>query len=209
MRAVHLSSQFQGRRSVTSGRAYPLAELDQPSKIPISGIVKWLDVERSPRYQPEPDHTFCNIYAYDVCYIAGVYLPRVWWMNPATVTEETQVVYGKTVGELNANALYDWLHKWGAEFGWEPVDDAAAAQQAADAGRIVVICAAQANPTRSGHITVVVPQGDKIAEVVGGAYRPVQSQAGRKNFECSCDPGRWWEGKSYRGFGIWSNKSIT
>jgi hypothetical protein len=31
------------------------------------------------RYQPRDGLTFCNIYAHDYCFLAGVYLPRVWW----------------------------------------------------------------------------------------------------------------------------------
>jgi len=208
MRSVHLTSKFAGRRGEMASRAYPLAEIGQPSKKPLPEIVKWLDVEHSARYQPEANATYCNVYATDVCYLAEVYLPRVWWIDPKSVTDGTPISYGGTVRELNANALYDWLNEWGATFGWKPVADAAEAQQAADAGHVVVICAAQANPKRSGHITVVVPQSESVQmRTDGGIVLPVQSQAGRKNFECSCEPGRWWEMKSYRGFGMWSNKA--
>src|SRR5688572_8800840 len=46
-------------------------------------IVQALAVEKSARYQPTATSTYCNIYAYDYCYFAGVYLPRVWWYDKA------------------------------------------------------------------------------------------------------------------------------
>ncbi|MBC8064059.1 MAG: SH3 domain-containing protein, partial [Chlorobia bacterium] len=50
-------------------------------------IIAWLDVENSKhkRYLPGGGKTYCNIYAHDYCYLAGVYLPRVWWTGSALV----------------------------------------------------------------------------------------------------------------------------
>jgi hypothetical protein len=69
------------------------------------------------RYQPTVDATFCNIYAHDYCHLAGVYLPRVWWMQSAlaklaaggTVTPDL----GVTIGEMTANALVPWFKQFG------------------------------------------------------------------------------------------------
>src|SRR4051812_40345925 len=47
-------------------------------------IVADLDVTRSLRYMPGTQ-TYCNIYAHDFCYLAGVYLPRVWWNSKALI----------------------------------------------------------------------------------------------------------------------------
>lgn len=205
--AVHLSGS--GKRGSTEGRAFPLVEQNMPTKQPALAIEAWLNVEKSARYQPTPTQTYCNIYAHDFCMRAGVYLPRVWWSDAALAKfaagEDVPVKYADTVYELNANALYDWLVKFGKDFGWQPVGNAGEAQHAADAGRIVVIAAAQRNPKHSGHISMVVPQSEKVKYTDGV---PVQSQAGRKNFRSSLGTGkRWWEAKSYRGFGMWSNKA--
>jgi hypothetical protein len=48
-------------------------------------IIAWLAVDKPAhkRYQPRDGLTFCNIYTHDYCYLAGVYLPRVWWTQAA------------------------------------------------------------------------------------------------------------------------------
>lgn len=75
-------------RNRDGGRAYPLGEPNQPIRQGITAsekaaeltkIIEWLAVEKNKRYKRKPSATYCNIYAYDYCYLAGVYLPRVWW----------------------------------------------------------------------------------------------------------------------------------
>ena len=48
-------------------------------------IVNYLDSANTShlRYKPKSRTTYCNIYAYDYCYLAGVFLPRTWWTGPA------------------------------------------------------------------------------------------------------------------------------
>lgn len=47
----------------------------------LRAIGDWLAVEESKRYLSGEGKTYCNVYAADYCYLAGVYLPRV-WCNP-------------------------------------------------------------------------------------------------------------------------------
>ncbi|MCB1037155.1 MAG: hypothetical protein KDD47_25225 [Acidobacteria bacterium] len=108
---VHLrENRPEITRGDTHGRAFPLGEPGRPGRgsadpgtraAELSAILDWLDVENSPRYQPTSSSTYCNIYAHDVCYLAGVYLPRVWWTGGALLRlqagEDVPVRYGETV----------------------------------------------------------------------------------------------------------------
>src|SRR5262249_8430070 len=53
----------------------------------LASIIAWLAVDKpaNKRYQPVGGTTFCNIYAHDYCFLAGVYLPRVWWTANALI----------------------------------------------------------------------------------------------------------------------------
>ncbi len=82
VREVHLQTTNRIARNQTSGRAFPLNENGQPSRngtppASLAQIINWLRVDQSQRHQPGGGATYCNIYAYDYCYLAGVYLPRV------------------------------------------------------------------------------------------------------------------------------------
>jgi hypothetical protein len=91
-------------------------------------IVSWLGVEHHARYRPGGGTTYCNICSYDYCYLAGAYLPRVWWTSGAIADlragRTVPVQYNATVREINANGLYNWLQDYGPEFGWTRVQDA-------------------------------------------------------------------------------------
>lgn len=228
--AVHLA---ENRPDITrdrdGGRAFPLGETPRPSRRPratpaeqaadLGGIVAWLDVERRVRYLPKAATTFCNIYACDYCYLAGVYLPRVWWRPGAIAAlaagREVIPRYGETIHELNANSLYDWLDDFGLQFGWKRVFDLTTLQEAANAGGIGLICAQRRNLNFSGHICVVVPErnghrarrepdasrvreGDGTTPIVRA---PLQSQAGRTNFRYGTPV--WWTSTRFRAFGFW------
>jgi glutamine amidotransferase-like uncharacterized protein len=79
-----------------------------------------------------------------------------------------------------ANAQFDWLHSDAAKSaGWVPVKDAAAAQRAANAGRLVLASLKNPDPARSGHIAVVRP-GNKEPALLE-AEGPDVMQAGGTN----------------------------
>jgi hypothetical protein len=207
---VHLAENSPpARRDSVAARAYPLGETDRPARADGSAsIVRYLAVETSARYQRNTKSTFCNIYACDYCYLAGVYLPRVWWTDGAleklAAGEEVPVRYGETVRELNANALYGWLKQYGPEFGWSEVGSEDELQRAVNEGKVGVICAQRKVAAASGHIAVVVPeQSDHAAERAGSVVRlPLQSQAGARNFCYSCGLSKWWAGAQFRAFGF-------
>jgi hypothetical protein len=203
-------------RANTNSRAYPLFEPPMPRRgeglsasqrrAALKEIADWLDVERSARYQPTA-LTFCNIYATDYCYLAGVYLPRVWWTEKALLAiaqgQTPAAQYDQTVRELKADDLHQWLLEHGTDYGWRRVFDAGALQAAADDGGIGVICADREQDGRSGHICVVVPQGDGHAAHVGAGGQidlPLQSQAGSSNYRYRSSGAQWWLGDQFRSY---------
>lgn len=197
--------------------------------------VETLDVEDSDRYAPTSSATYCNIYAYDLVSALGGYIPRTWWydrtlqqieagtLQPVTVeawdarvaegqsTEGlVRPVYGDTVHELNANALNDWFDEHGADFGWTEAADMSAAQEAANAGSIVVITAANQDSGSSGHISVILAETDEHEahrNEDGSVEAPLQSQAGSSNFKhddnASSSGTQWWENSSHTNGAAW------
>lgn len=220
--AVNLTEDLaKVARNVDNWRAYPLGEPNRPGRKgttagekvqELTEVITWLNVEQSARYQPKRV-TFCNIYAYDYCYLAGVYLPRVWWNRNSiallSAGEAVPVVYDKTVYECNVNSLFNWLGEFGEHFGWEAMDpkNLTALQKAANEGDVVVICAQNAHGNRSGHIAMVVPEAGKDTAVWrkdGQISKLLSSQAGRHNYNY-WNPGPWWKGDQFRNFGFWKH----
>lgn len=221
---VHLRENVPSvTRTSAAGRAFPLGEVDRPSRgtadarqrrDALLSIIRYLNVEdpRHERYAPSGGRTFCNVYAHDYCYLSGVYLPRVWW-TPGALGElaagrTIRAIYARTVTELNANALYAWLRDFGPAFGWAPIDTTDALQRAADGGAVAVICAQRADLRRPGHISVVAPEDAPplVARRAGATVElPLQSQAGDTNFCFSCGSEPWWAGSRFRAFGFWAH----
>jgi hypothetical protein len=203
------------------GRAYPLGEANRPGRSDgkpenrvksVLKMIKYLDSKNSlhQRYQPRQKTTYCNIYAHDFCYLAGVYLPRVWWTDKALLQikddVEVPVQYDKTVRELNANMLHDWFDDFGAMFGWKRVFDLDVLQAAANHGEVCIIVAQRKNLNHSGHITVVAPEHDGFSaarNAAGEVSRPLESQAGRMNHRFIVKSTRWWLGTNFRNHGFW------
>lgn len=203
-------------RQHDGGRAFPLGEPGRPVRTGASAeekaaslgaVIEWLGVDDPThrRYPRQGSTTFCNIYAYDYCHLAGAYLPRVWWTGPALVRlgagQAVEPLYGKTVEELNANRLLDWLIGFGPSFGWQRVFDAAELQAAANVGEVCVICAQRVQSGSPGHISAVVPETTTHrAARTSQSTTPLQSQAGWNNFRYGTP--RWWKDPKFREFGF-------
>jgi hypothetical protein len=223
--AVHLHSPGAVTRNGTNW-AFALNEPSQPKRTSsapadkvkeIGSIIKWLDVETKARYQPKANATYCNIYGYDYCYLAGVYLPRVWWtatsIGKLKTGKDVTPVAGSTVLEIRANGLFDWLKEYGPVFGWRRAFPAATdlteLQNAANDGQVVVILAQHKIQNKSGHICAVAPETSTQKAVRSGSTvtRPLQSQAGRTNKKY-WTPTAWWTNSAkYKDFGFWINAS--
>ena len=219
---VHLS---ENRSDITrlrdGGRAYPIGEAGRPrltgteidTKVRnLIAIINYLNPENTnhKRYWPQGRTTYCNIYAYDYCYLARVYLPRVWWTERALHQiqkgEEVLVNYGDTIRELNANMLHDWLEDYGPVFGWKRAVNLDVLQAAANNGEVCIIVARRKDLNRSGHITGVVPEHNDFRasrNPSGEVLRPVESQAGVKNYSFVTKAKAWWLDARYESFGFW------
>jgi len=86
--------------------------------------------------------------------------------------------------------------EFGAGFGWRPVFDASALQEAVNGGGVGLICADRATEGRPGHITVVVPETTSVTarrDADGFVAMPVLSQAGASNSARFVGATAWWE----------------
>ncbi len=208
-------------RRVDGGRAYPLGEPGRPARSgrsaerlaqSVAAIVDYLDVANPAhlRYQPRAGTTYCNIYATDFAYLCGAYLPRVWWTDRALLRlregEKPAVEYGRTVRELNANALHDWLEDFGPAFGWQREVELTALQAAANVGEVCLIVARRVDLNRPGHITAVVPEtGDAkaVRNAQDEVVRPLESQAGTRNVLRAPAANAWWQNRRFQSFAFW------
>lgn len=205
--------------SLRSGRASasPLGETGMPrpkirSPAGLNQVIEWLGVEQSRRYRPGGGLTYCNIYAYDVAYAAGVYLPRVWWTAKAlTALEAGQMVaaqYDVTIREMNANAIHDWLQDYGPRFGWKRTFSLGDLQECANRGGVATICARRKDVSRSGHIVIIAPESNAVKarrDAAGRVTMPVQSQAGSVNFARRTPQAPWWGNAKFSSFVLFVN----
>jgi hypothetical protein len=216
---VNLQPNPASRRNNHGAWQYPLGETDMPEvdvrsdvktrNARMQQIVDWLAVDKSARYQRDT-HTYCNIYAYDYLYLAGAFLPRVWWTTKAlqSVLSGTKVnpVYNVTVEEVNANGLFTWLETWGWDFQWVRTYSLDDLQNQVNQGNTGVICAANIDPNRSGHICCVIPEanGKSATRTSGVVTCPLLSQAGAVNLPFY-NNNPWWVklATEFRGFGFW------
>jgi len=221
--AVHLPTTGMNiRRTSSAGRSFSLTETpptrsvatDPPGQriAAIRELIEWFNVPESLRYKPDQS-TYCNIYAYDYCYMTGAYLPRVWWTDKALLRlqagETVPIVYPGTqpgtVNEKTANSLNEWFKDWGGFFGWRRTLDLDELQAEANQGK-VCITVARAKPQfhhGHGHIVAVVPENDthRATRINGKVVETVQSQAGANNFKYRVN--HWWNDGTYADFGHW------
>lgn len=186
-------------------------------KANIYAVVETLDVENNDLYEAGNSKTYCNIYAYDVVTAMGGYLPRLWWYEKyeAKMIEAIEkgeaysekVEYGKTVQEMNANALTAWMPRIGQKYyGWEQASDMKAAQQAANDGYLVIILAANKVSSKSGHVNVILPETEQHKAVEeDGVYKPLQSQAGASNHKYKAIK-PWWNNANHKDGAAWIAK---
>lgn len=221
VRAVHLAEDriTVTRDSVGGAYAFPLGERGRPARAgdtpaerarSLRAIVRWLAVDRSRRYRRVGATTYCNIYATDFCYLAGAYLPRVWWTGKSLERlargEPVTPTLGLTVQEMTANQLLGWLAERGDDFGWRRIVEMEEVQHAVNDGAVGVVCAQRADLNRPGHIAVIVPEdrGHRAPRRRDGTVAaPLLSQAGATNFRFGGTPPGFWTSPKFRDFGFW------
>jgi hypothetical protein len=215
------AGQGAGAKRTQNATALSLKEEGQPGRrggtpdelrAEIAAIVNWLAVDKAShkRYQPRDGLTFCNIYSHDFCHLAGAYLPRVWWNEPALIAlshgETVAPLINNTLREMRANDLFRWLRDFGPDFGWRQTGTLSKLQQAANQGAVGLIVARRKEDGRSGHIVPVVPEtGEHRAkrDASGEVTAPLQSQAGRTNFRYGTNSANWWLGQEFAESAFW------
>ena len=174
----------------------------------ISRLIAKLDVENSIRYQRTVEDTYCNVYSYDYCYFAKVYLPTVWWtaesLEKIAQGQEIEAVFEQTADRIYSSAITDWFSEWGPNFGWQKMYTADEIQKKVNEnGGIGIICAKRREKGLSGHIVHVVPETDlhKAYRENGVVVYPLQSQAGKLNYNYFSEVRKdWWNDELYSSF---------
>ncbi|PSJ40907.1 hypothetical protein [Allosphingosinicella deserti] len=204
-----------GARSLSEPNM-PRRAADNPDglRTELNAIIDYLanDDPRHKRYQPHDGFTFCNIYAHDYCTLAGAYLPRVWWSQPALLKialgETLEPRLGSSVDEARANDIYRWLRDFGQTFGWRRAASLSELQDHANLGGISLIVARRKQDGRSGHIVAVVPEtGDETAKrnESGAVTMALQSQAGSVNFRRGRSTLDWWKSERFAEHAFWTH----
>jgi hypothetical protein len=112
----------------------------------------------------EGKHTHCSAFVASAAKQLGVYILRP--------PEHRQT--------LLANAQFDWLRDQGSAFGWRPIADGYAAQQAANRGYLVVATYKNYSADKPGHIAIVRPSGKTRDAILSDG--PEIIQAGEHNY---------------------------
>jgi len=120
----------------------------------------------------EGKHTHCSAFVASAAKRVGIYILRP--------PEHKQI--------LLANAQYDWLAEEGAAQGWQPIEDAVAAQRRANEGWFVVAVYKNHRDNKPGHIAIVRPserdatsireEGPQVTQAGGTNYRSVPLSVG-------------------------------
>lgn len=155
----------------------------------LSDILPFLDVLKNPVYKAEKTKTYCNIFAYQVAQLKGVYLPRIFWLNSINDRSDILVNPKKqpTCYELSANCLFDWLNN---DMIPKRAHRLNSLTNLPNYDGIVVAVAKNANARRSGHISVI--------DVKGNSW-----EAGRVNREADPDwRKRWFNRPTYSHRGL-------
>jgi hypothetical protein len=175
----------------------------------IENVINFLDVEHSLRYAPNSKSTYCNIYAYDISYCLGAYLPRVWWTAEAILElsagKKLEPKYDKTVTEITANRLTDWFEKYASSFGWQRTFNLDHLQTEINKGTLGIIVGQRINTNRSGHIVAIVPEspGHLAVRKNNLVVSPLQSQAGAVNRKYYTGRNWWEDATRFKKFGFW------
>ncbi|WP_430405734.1 hypothetical protein [Fluviicola sp.] len=214
IKSAHLLTDPESRLDSMMAKPHPISNTNVPyrdltnaetKRASIEQLIEKLDVKHSLRYQRTVDDTYCNVYAYDFCYFAQVYIPTVWWtaesLEKILAGQEVEPVFDQTVARIYSSAIHDWLLMWGASFGWKRMTDLDEIQRKVnEEGGVGIICAKRKIVGLSGHIVPIVPEtaAKKAYRENGVVIYPLQSQAGKLNYNYFSKARKdWWNHERY------------
>lgn len=214
IKSASLKPSLESRLDSMVAKFHPLSDAGIPfrdmtnaesKRESIRQLIDKLDVTKSLRYQRTIEDTYCNVYSYDFCHFAQVYLPTVWWTAEALEKvlngEEVEAIFHETVEPIYSSAIHDWFLKWGASFGWKRMTNLDELQQKVnEEGGVGIICAKRKIRGLSGHIAPVVPETKKkkAYRENGVVVYPLQSQAGKLNYTYFSKARKdWWNHERY------------
>jgi hypothetical protein len=168
-------------------------------------LIDKLDVTKNTRYQRTIEDTYCNVYSFDYCLFAGVYLPTVWWtkesLQQILAGQEVKEIFRDTVEPIYSSAIHDWFLRWGPSFGWKRMYSLDEIQEKVNSeGGVGIICAKRKKRGLSGHIVPIVPETNikKAYRENGVVVYPLQSQAGKLNYNYFSKARKdWWNHERY------------
>lgn len=194
MKPFHLHKETPVSIHQSTTRLFALSEEGMPkgNGLPESllEIVRYLDSSNSARYNL--GKKLSHVYAHDYCYLAGCYLPLVWWSN-VNNPEDPKV-------QMNGTAVWDWLIEYGKEFGWKPVDGLKEAQELADVGQVVILIALPKEVRRDARMSVIIPRTKECFDSQRYKDIPYQSAAGETFMKKN-----WYLGKTYQEYRMYVN----
>lgn len=210
----HLNAHPDSQLETALKKFHPLDDTTIPTrdmtsvetkKDSLHALIEKLAVTKSERYQRTVEDTYCNVYSFDYCYFANVYLPTVWWTDESIEKlmngEEVEPIFEDTVMPIYSSAIHDWFGKWGESFGWKQFTDLDKLQDEVNKkGGVGIICAKRKIVGLSGHIVPVVPESavKKAYRVDGKVIYPLQSQAGKINYTYFAKARKdWWNHERY------------
>jgi len=166
----------------------------------IHQIIEKLNVSKSFKYEKDEADTYCNVYSFDFCFFAKVYIPRLRWTDKAIEElekgNEVEIIFEDTVRPLYSNYIYEWFLESGEVYGWQKIECTDELQEKVNTnGGVGVIIARRFILDKSGHIVVVVPENDteKAYRENGKVIYPLQSQAGLINYNYFSENRKdWW-----------------
>ena len=209
---AHLDSMLYRHQPLNDDKI-PYRDLTniKTKKESLTKLIEKLNVETSLRYQKTPEDTYCNVYSYDYCFHAKVYLPTIWWtedsLKKIDAGEEVEAIYQETVDHIYSSAIHDWFMKWGHCFGWKKMMDLDEIQNKVNTeGGVGIICAKRKEVGLSGHIVPIVPETDnqKAYRENGVVVYPLQSQAGKMNFNYFTEEKKdWWNDDLYSSYVVY------
>lgn len=187
MNAFHIHSKNAVTRHQKTTRLFCLSDADMPkgNGLPESliNIAKYLDPKNSVRYGGSK--AFSYLYVYDFCYLAGCYLPIVWW-GDANNPNDLKVSF-------KACNQYYWLQEEGKEFGWKEVETEKEACDLTEVGHVVIVAALSKREEGDGMISVSLPSALPHDT-------PIQSMAGTGTVVSP-----WYKGGLYKNYKMFVN----